>query len=40
MSKAQFKLASDYAPTGDQPEAIEALVAGLTPGSGSRPWRA
>ena len=32
MSKAPFKLASDYAPTGDQPDAIEALSSGLAAG--------
>ena len=32
MSNAQFKLASDYVPTGDQPEAIEALTSGLASG--------
>lgn len=31
-SKANFKLVSDYSPTGDQPEAIEALVSGLEAG--------
>ncbi len=29
---SQFKLVADYAPTGDQPEAIEALVEGLKKG--------
>jgi len=29
---SQFKLVADYAPTGDQPEAIEALVEGLEKG--------
>ena len=28
----QFKLVSQYQPTGDQPEAIDALVAGLEHG--------
>ena len=28
----QFKLVSDYKPTGDQPEAIAALVDGLKKG--------
>ncbi len=31
-SKANFKLVSEYSPTGDQPEAIEALVSGLAAG--------
>src|SRR5690606_6297764 len=29
---AEFRLASDYQPTGDQPQAIEKLVEGLTRG--------
>ena len=28
----QFKLVSDYAPTGDQPKAIDAIVQGLRSG--------
>ena len=28
----QFKLVSDYRPTGDQPEAIESLVMGIENG--------
>lgn len=31
-SKANFKLVSEYSPTGDQPQAIEALVSGLEAG--------
>ena len=31
-SRAEFKLVSEYSPTGDQPEAIEALVSGLEAG--------
>ncbi len=31
-SKANFKLVSEYLPTGDQPQAIEALVSGLEAG--------
>ena len=30
--KAEFKLVSDYKPTGDQPQAIDALVAGVEAG--------
>ncbi|MCH9658414.1 excinuclease ABC subunit UvrB [archaeon] len=30
---SRFELASDYAPTGDQPEAIDALVSGVKKGS-------
>ena len=29
----QFKLVSDFAPTGDQPQAIEQLVAGFEEGN-------
>ena len=29
----EFKLHSDYSPTGDQPEAIESLVQGLREGN-------
>ena len=29
----QFKLHSEYAPTGDQPQAIEALVEGFKKGN-------
>ena len=29
----QFKLVSEYAPTGDQPEAIKELVAGFKEGN-------
>ena len=29
----EFKLHSDYSPTGDQPEAIESLVQGLKEGN-------
>jgi excinuclease ABC subunit B len=32
MDRTQFKLVADYAPSGDQPEAIEKLVDGLTSG--------
>ena len=31
-SRAEFKLVSEYAPTGDQPQAIEALTMGLEAG--------
>ena len=31
-SKANFKLVSEYSPTGDQPNAIEALVSGIEAG--------
>ena len=37
----EFGLASPYSPTGDQPDAIEALYrGGWGRGSVSRPWRA
>ena len=32
MEQQPFKLEADYAPAGDQPEAIEKLVEGLTEG--------
>ena len=32
MERAEFKLKSEYTPTGDQPQAIEALVRGLEAG--------
>ena len=33
---AKFELTSDYRPTGDQPEAIAALVEGFRAGARSR----
>ena len=36
MEKAKFKLCSEYAPTGDQPEAIEQLVRGFEEGNQSQ----
>ena len=33
MTEGKFKLCSDYKPSGDQPEAIEALVNGLNCGN-------
>ena len=32
----EFKLTSDYQPTGDQPQAIEQLVSGLKSGDTSQ----
>ena len=32
----EFKLHSEYQPTGDQPQAIEALVKGFKEGANSR----
>ena len=33
---ADFKVVSDYTPTGDQPQAIEKLVKGFKDGKSSR----
>lgn len=34
----EFKISSKYAPAGDQPKAIDALVKGVKAGKDSRPF--
>jgi excinuclease UvrABC helicase subunit UvrB len=36
---AAFELIADFRPTGDQPEAIAALVAGFRAGGATARWR-
>ena len=37
MADEQFHLVSNYAPTGDQPQAIEQLVEGVSGATAARP---